>query len=52
MGDQSLSRSLRELIEDHINILPIRDQILDPSTDVEKVLQQFWEKHRKLKRAG
>lgn len=52
IGEQHLSAPLQALIESRINILPIRDQLLDSNTDVPALLQAYWERCRRHKRAG
>lgn len=52
IGEQHLSTTLQRLIEDQINILPIRDQLLESSTDVPTLLEGYWNHFRRQKRAG
>ena len=52
IGDQHLSAPLQALIESRINILPIRAQLLESTTDVPALLKAYWERCRSHKRAG
>ena len=42
MGDQSLSQPLEELVANKAEITPIRDQLLQPGTDLGKTILDFW----------
>ena len=52
IGAQHLSNPLQALIENRINIVPIRDQLLEAKTDVPGLLESYWERCRRQKRAG
>jgi NAD(P)H-nitrite reductase large subunit len=42
IGDQTLSRPLQHLVLNEVNILPIRDCILQPDAPVADILAGFW----------
>jgi hypothetical protein len=46
MGDQKLSRPLHELIKNQVDITPIRDQLLQPSTELGQCIIDYWIKSR------
>ncbi len=47
MGDQKISRPLRELINDQVDITPIRDQLLQSSPQLGQLIMDFWVKTKK-----
>jgi hypothetical protein len=52
LGDQTLSAPLQALIGGRINILPIRDRLLEAATDLPRLIEAYWEHCRNQKRAG
>ena len=42
MGDQKLSQAVHHLVEERVDITPIRDQLLDPKASPADVLAGFW----------
>ena len=42
MGDQKLSQAVHHLVEERVDIAPIRDQLLDPKASPADVLAGFW----------
>lgn len=52
IGEQHLSGPLQALIEGRINILPIRDRLVNSKTDIPSLLTTYWEHCRRQKRAG
>jgi NAD(P)H-nitrite reductase large subunit len=42
MGDQNLSFPLEKIISEHLDISPIREQLLAPNTKVSDVIAEFW----------
>jgi NAD(P)H-nitrite reductase large subunit len=42
VGDQTLSQPLQHLILNHINVSPIRDQVLQPEAPVADILAAYW----------
>jgi NAD(P)H-nitrite reductase large subunit len=47
MGNQKISRPLRELINDQVDITPIRDQFLQPNPKLGQLIMDFWVKTKK-----
>jgi hypothetical protein len=47
MGDQKISRPLREMINDHVDITPIRDQLLQSSAQMGQFVMDFWIKAKR-----
>jgi len=47
MGDQRISRPLRELINNQVNISPIRDQILHSRAELGQFVMDYWIKTRR-----
>jgi NAD(P)H-nitrite reductase large subunit len=46
MGDQKISRPLRELINNQVDITPIRDRLLRSSTELGQFVMDHWIKTR------
>jgi NAD(P)H-nitrite reductase large subunit len=46
MGDQKLSRPLRELINNQVDINPIRDQLLNSSAELGRFVMDYWIKSK------
>jgi NAD(P)H-nitrite reductase large subunit len=42
MGDQKISRPLRDLINNQVNITPIRDQLLQSSSELGQYIIDYW----------
>jgi hypothetical protein len=42
MGDQTLSRSLYQLVAQHADITPIRSRLLEPDSPVADLIAEFW----------
>jgi len=42
MGDQALSHAIQGLIQEEIDIQPIRDTLLAPNADLPSILSKFW----------
>jgi NAD(P)H-nitrite reductase large subunit len=47
MGDQKIARPMRELINNQVDITPIRDQLLHSSTELGQSVMDFWMKTRR-----
>jgi NAD(P)H-nitrite reductase large subunit len=47
MGDQKISRPLREMINDHVDITPIRDQLLQSSAQMGQFVMDYWIKAKR-----
>jgi NADPH-dependent 2,4-dienoyl-CoA reductase/sulfur reductase-like enzyme len=47
MGDQKLSRPLKELINDQVDITPIRPQLLQSTPQLGQVIMEYWMKTKK-----
>jgi len=47
MGDQTLSQPLTDLIEQKVDITPIRDRLTEPGANVAEIVMEFWENWRK-----
>lgn len=52
IGDQRTSSLVQMMIENRINILPIRERLFQAGTDVIGLLQAYWDQYRRQKRAG
>jgi NADPH-dependent 2,4-dienoyl-CoA reductase/sulfur reductase-like enzyme len=42
MGDQTLSRAVHHLVNEQVDITPIRDQLLKPNAPVADLIASFW----------
>ncbi len=42
IGDQTLSRPLHQIITQHINITPIREELLKPGAPIADIIADFW----------
>ena len=42
IGDQKLSFPLERIISDHVDILPIREKLLQPSAPIADIVAEFW----------
>jgi len=47
MGDQKISRPLRELINNQVDITPIRDQLLHSSAELGQCVMDYWIKTKR-----
>jgi 3-phenylpropionate/trans-cinnamate dioxygenase ferredoxin reductase component len=47
MGDQKIARPIRELINNQVDITPIRDKLLHASSDLGQSVMDFWIKTRR-----
>jgi len=47
LGDQKISRQLKEMINDQVDITPIHDQLLQPGPQLGKVIMDYWVKTKK-----
>jgi NADPH-dependent 2,4-dienoyl-CoA reductase/sulfur reductase-like enzyme len=47
MGDQKISRPLKELVSDQVDISPIRQQLLQPGPQLGKVIMDYWVSKKK-----
>jgi NADPH-dependent 2,4-dienoyl-CoA reductase/sulfur reductase-like enzyme len=47
MGEQKISRPIRELINHQVDITPIRDQLLQSSPQLGQLIMDFWAKTKK-----
>jgi NAD(P)H-nitrite reductase large subunit len=47
MGDQKISRPLREMINDQVDITPIRDKLLQSSAQLGQFVMDYWIKTRR-----
>jgi NAD(P)H-nitrite reductase large subunit len=48
MGDQTLSRPLQHLVNQKVDITPIRQQLLTPGAPLADILVEFWKNSNKL----
>jgi hypothetical protein len=46
MGDQTLSRPLQQLVNDRVDISPIRERLLQPKAPVSDLIAGFWTEWR------
>ena len=46
IGDQALSEPLQNLVSGQADIRPIRERLLQPQTDVERLLTSYWQEWR------
>ncbi len=46
MGDQSLSRLLQRLVNEQIDITPIRDQLIEPGAPIARLVTEFWQDYK------
>jgi hypothetical protein len=47
MGDQKIARPIRELINNRVDITPIRDKLLHASSELGQSVMDFWIKTRR-----
>ncbi len=47
MGDQKISRPIRELIKDQVDITPIHDQLLQSGPQLGQLIMDYWAKIKK-----
>jgi NADPH-dependent 2,4-dienoyl-CoA reductase/sulfur reductase-like enzyme len=47
MGDQSIARPIRELINNRVDIIPIRDQLVHSDGELEQLILDYWVKTRR-----
>jgi molybdopterin/thiamine biosynthesis adenylyltransferase len=47
MGDQKIARPIGELINNQVDITPIRDQLLHTSAELGQLVMDFWMKTRR-----
>ena len=41
MGDQTLTRPIKKMIEEHSDITPIRQRLVEPGADLDQIIKQF-----------
>jgi NAD(P)H-nitrite reductase large subunit len=47
MGNQALSQPLQDLINNQVDITPVRGRLLQPEAPIAGVIIQFWNKWKK-----
>ena len=48
MGDQSISRVIHHMVDQHMDVHPIRDQLLEPGAPLTKIILKYWQSQRKV----